>query len=361
VFAGRFFDGNEADAWLDTGMRLLEREIPEQILPDGGQFERSPMYHALALEDMLDLIALWRVFPPTAGDHRQAMVDSWSEVIPRMRCWLATMCHPDGGIGFFNDAAFGIAPTRDALETYAAALALPEQGGPVEGITHLADSGYLRMQNGPALLLLDVAPVGPDYLPGHAHADTLSFEWSLFGRRVIVNSGTSTYGSDALRQRQRGTTAHSTVTIDGEDSSEVWKGFRVARRARPFGLALEQEGQLLRAACSHDGYRRLPGRPVHRREWALAPGRLMVCDAIVGSFRTAIARFHLHPEVAVQATGNAGTLSWPGAPDAVRWRVGGADVRITPSAWYPEFGASMPSLCLEMHVVHDRCEAVFEW
>jgi hypothetical protein len=34
------------------------------------------------------------------------------------------------------------------------------------------------------VLILDVAPVGPDYLPGHAHADTLSFELSLFGQRA---------------------------------------------------------------------------------------------------------------------------------------------------------------------------------
>ena len=28
-------------------------------------------------------------------------------------------------------------------------------------------------------VVMDVAPVGPDHIPGHAHADTLSFEWSL--------------------------------------------------------------------------------------------------------------------------------------------------------------------------------------
>ena len=39
--------------------------------------------------------------------------------------------------------------------------------------------------------IFDVAPLGPDYLPGHGHADTLSFELSLFGHRFITNSGTS--------------------------------------------------------------------------------------------------------------------------------------------------------------------------
>ena len=54
VFAGLFFQGKEADTWLKKGLRILERQVPEQILPDGGHFERSTMYHALALEDILD-------------------------------------------------------------------------------------------------------------------------------------------------------------------------------------------------------------------------------------------------------------------------------------------------------------------
>ena len=36
------------------------RELPEQILADGGHFELSPMYHALVLEDLLDLVNIAR-------------------------------------------------------------------------------------------------------------------------------------------------------------------------------------------------------------------------------------------------------------------------------------------------------------
>ena len=55
VFAGCFFDGPEAKKWQQKGMKILALEVKEQILSDGGHFERSPMYHALVLEDMLDL------------------------------------------------------------------------------------------------------------------------------------------------------------------------------------------------------------------------------------------------------------------------------------------------------------------
>jgi uncharacterized heparinase superfamily protein len=70
--------------------------------------------------------------------------------------------------------------------------------------------------HGPAVALLDVAPIGPDYLPGHAPADTLSFELSVFGQRLLVNSGTSCYGASLERLRQRATAAHNTVVVDGE-------------------------------------------------------------------------------------------------------------------------------------------------
>jgi len=114
--------------------------------------------------------------------------------------------------------------------------------------SHLSDSGYIRIQSGDAVALLDVAPIGPDYLAGHGHADTLSFELSLFGQRCIVNPGVSRYGTGAERLRQRGTAAHSTVAVDGQNSSEVWGGFRVARRARPLGLRTGKTGETVRAA-----------------------------------------------------------------------------------------------------------------
>lgn len=90
-----------------------------------------------------------------------------------------------------------------------------------ESLTNLRYSGYVRVECGPRVGLLDVAPVGPDYLPGDAHADTLSFKLSLFGYRVFVNSGISKYGNDALQQKQRSSALHNTVCINGVDSSEV--------------------------------------------------------------------------------------------------------------------------------------------
>src|SRR5205823_2685066 len=63
VFAGLFFEGDESRKWLDLGLGILESELTEQILADGGHFERSPMYHSIVFGDVLDLLAMSRVFP----------------------------------------------------------------------------------------------------------------------------------------------------------------------------------------------------------------------------------------------------------------------------------------------------------
>ena len=65
--------------------------------------------------------------------------------------------------------------------------------------------------------MMNVGSVGPAYQPGHAHADTLSFELSVDGLRWFVNTGVSGYGVTADRSYERSSEAHNTVVVDGMD------------------------------------------------------------------------------------------------------------------------------------------------
>jgi len=369
VFAGLFFEGDAADRWLDKGMSILARQIPEQILADGGHFERSPMYHALALEDMLDLINLTKVFSDEIDLPWRREINAWRSRASRMYRWLSVMSHPDGEFSLFNDAAFGIASSRTELERYAIALlddvAVIRSHSPANAdvtLTELSPSGYLRADCSNAALFLDVAPIGPDYLPGHAHADTLSFELSVFGHRVLVNTGTSVYGTGLERQRQRGTAAHNTVIVDGADSSEVWGGFRVARRARPFGLTLVRDEHSVTISCSHDGYRRLKGSPVHRRTWRLRAEGLRVEDRIAGHCRSAEARFHFHPAVRcmLDVSRLAGLITLPSGR-TISWRACGGQAKLVNTTYHPEFGASVPNTCLIVPLAENAATIDFAW
>ncbi|MDA8381534.1 MAG: alginate lyase family protein [Betaproteobacteria bacterium] len=357
VFAGAFFAGPEADRWMRRGMEILMREVPEQILSDGGHFERSPMYHAIALEDLLDLVNLACAGPGAfAGWAREIAL--WRDTAADMLRWLLAMCHPDEEISFFNDAAMGVAASPGELIRYARRLGVPvaAQG---DGVSWLNASGYVRVQKHGAVLIADLAPVGPDYLPGHAHADVLSFELSVNGRRLLVNSGTSCYAGGAQRAWERSTAAHNTVELDGQSSSEVWASFRVARRAYPFDVEVAQSPKGIVIEGAHDGYRRLRGRPVHRRRWLLESERLEIEDRIEGRAARAISRLYLHPEASVVQCPGGGHVQAAGA--RARWQALGGDVSLRTAWWHPEFGLSLPSTRIETHMRGERTLFRLDW
>jgi uncharacterized heparinase superfamily protein len=346
VFAGLFFKSAEADRWLKTGLEILGGELHEQVLPDGGQFERSAMYHALALEDLLDLVNIAETYSSELMPSKQLL--DWRDTAGRMSYWLKAMCHPDGDIALFNDAAFNVAPTLSELVDYA--LRLDVTTVPLtDSLVFLRDSGYVRVGAGPAVAFLDVAPIGPDYLPGHAHADTLTFELSLFGQRVFVDSGTDRYGSGVERLRQRGTVAHNTILVNGQDSSEVWDGFRVARRAYPSQPVVEQADGQIAITASHDGYKRLPGRNIHQRRWILTADDLCIQDHVSGSFEQAQARLYLHPAMQIEeydASYCKLTLRLQQG-QLIRVEMVGTDsVEIESATWHPEFGMAVPTVCI---------------
>jgi uncharacterized heparinase superfamily protein len=355
VFAGLFFNGPDADWWYRKGLNLLWKQVSEQILQDGGHFERSPMYHAIILEDLLDLINIMQA-------HGREVPAQWVDAVNGMITWLKGMIHPDGEIVLFNDAAFGIAPAPRELFAYAYRLGFCIPDSPGSGVTYFDRTGYARVELGEAVAFLDLAPIGPEYLPGHAHADTLTFELSLFGRRVMVDSGTSCYGVSGERLRQRGTAAHNTVAVDGADSSEVWNGFRVARRACPRDLAINESPGEIRVACAHDGYRRLPGRPVHAREWLFREHSLRITDRIGGGFARAEGRFHFHPgmKVAQEAGAAEGSVAFSDGR-TMHFTAAGGKCRVEETTFHPEFGLSLPNSCLVVEFESPEVAITFSW
>jgi uncharacterized heparinase superfamily protein len=351
LFGGAYFSGHEASEWLAKGLELLARELDEQVLPDGGHFERSAMYHSIVLEDVLDVLALAQAAPNAFEAPAE-----WRSLANRMRTWLATMCHPDGEIALFNDAAFEQAPSPAALDEYARRLGLGDVATPTGRVVTLESSGFVRVHVGDLFALCDVGEIGPSYLPGHAHADTLTYELSWRGRRWIVDSGASHYQPGPERLRQRSTAAHNTVEVDGESSSEVWGSFRVARRAHPFGLRVNERSDTVAISCSHDGYRRLSGRVVHRRVWRCEPRRLEIEDTLAGQFESAVARAYFHPECSLEAERVVDARG-----DLATVRVRGAGATVCAATWHPTFGSSCPSRALVATLNTPECTLRLDW
>jgi hypothetical protein len=131
------------------------------------------------------------------------------------------------------------------------------------GMASFPDAGYVVLRdNTQSFLFFDAGPMGPESMPGHGHADALSFILYGGGRPLIVDPGVYSYHDTTWRDYFRSMAVHNTVTIDNTDPCVFWGSFRVAYppRAR---LLEWSENQVV---GEHEGYRRLKSPVLHRRK-----------------------------------------------------------------------------------------------
>lgn len=352
LFAGVIFDIKK---WRNLAETNLIIEIDEQILDDGANFELSPMYHSLILVDFMDIYNLIEAYP---GLVCKNLANKVMATIPKMFNFMQSMYHPDEEVSFFNDSVFEIAPSKKRITSYYEKLKFSN----VKNDTHFIDnknSGYYSSFFKRNKLIFDVSPIGPRYIPGHAHADTLSFELSLSKERVFVNSGTSEYISSEKRLNQRKTKAHNTVEINNKDSSKVWDSFRVANRANIIERhAKTKENQIIFSGA-HDGYKSLFGGCIHRRELRLSKNSLIVSDVIEGNFKSAISRFFFHPNLKIYTNDNF--LFCKGKNFIMKCNLNNLSASLSDSFWYPEFGKQIENKVLEVNFINKKLELEFIW
>jgi len=282
-----FFAGNYLNdrALYEKGKEILYQQLEEQILSDGTHFELSPMYHLHMLFRILDVIQLSDDISTIGhGDNGY-----FREKAAMMVSWIENMKSSSGQLPHFNDSADEVAPGAEHLLDYAKWLNIKQLD------LGLSDSGYRKFTVDNSELFFDVGRIGPDYIPGHAHADTFSFVLFLDGKPIIVDTGTSTYDIGDRRDIERATSSHNTVEVNGTNSSDVWGGFRVARRLNVMLHRDEQEC----VSASHDGYRQF-GIELNRSFKKVQKG-FEINDSVQGNStgHQFTAYIHLHPEVRI--------------------------------------------------------------
>ena len=353
LFAGVIFKNHKWKVLAENG---LISEIPEQILEDGANFELSPMYHSLMLVDMLDMFNLCKAYPDNTSKELFNLIKVY---IPKMLSFMEAMSHPDGGVSFFNDSVDCIAPSNMKIRDYALSLGFKDK--PLNKkryeIIDNEDSGYLSGIIEGIKIIFDAAPIGPDYMPGHGHADTLCFELSIGPQRVFVNSGISEYGSGKRRVNQRKTLSHNTVEVDHKDSSEVWSGFRVAKRARVLNRSYSFREDKIIFQGTHDGYKSFFRGCLHHRKITLSKDQLIILDSLEGKFVHAKSRLFFHPDLLVKLEQNI--LKVEGKDFVLISDLSGKKISLINSNWHPEFGVSIPNKGLEVEFEDNNIEIVF--
>ncbi|MFM7023913.1 MAG: heparinase II/III family protein [Flavobacteriales bacterium] len=269
------------DQLRSKGFKLISEELKEQTLKDGGHFELSPMYHQIILTRLLDCCSF---------ATNKIELETLRNYATKMLAWLRTMTLRNGDIPLLNDSAKNIAPPSAEIFAYAQRLGISS------GAATLSDSGYRKWDIDGAELIMDVGKVGPDYIPGHAHADIFSFV--LYdGGPVITDTGISTYEKNPRREEERGTACHNTVCVNGQNQVDTWGGFRVGKRCKVV-IDLEQKDEI---AAHHNGY----AGTIHSRNWKkINDIEFLISDELKGKDINGIFHLHFHPSVKVVLENN---------------------------------------------------------
>ena len=357
VYAGLLFPELEGAArWSEAGLALLERESDHQIAPDGGGVEQSFWYLQLIVDLYGLVIALLT--------HRQQAVHSAIvQAHARGRQFLTSFAARPDGLPAIGDGDHGYALSETLRLSYAS-IDTPSQDQhrqfplPRLDVRTFGESGYTLMRDEARQIdvIVDHGPLGmaPSY--GHGHADALSVIVRRGGESLLIDPGTGTYTGDARwRTYFRGTRAHNTVTVDGQDQAVqetpfIW--------SHPYTVTVvrceaTQDGGF-RLLARHDGYGRLtPGVEHWRAIVHRPPGHWLIWDRLDGQGRHTL---DLHWHCGTEPLTELGVIVFPGRPDAMAMAVGGGEVtwhrgeRDPLCGWRSQvYGATEPITTIRAH------------
>jgi hypothetical protein len=313
---GSVLDGEPAALrWSKFARREFEREIAKQVYPDGVSFEGSLAYHGLVLEMLLiaSYLAASAGAPLSKTFHRR--LDRMVEVSRSARHGVGRIpLLGDQDSGRILPEGFARPPTHDNLLWLAAALAAKTR--PFEGTVHpevawtfgidawrragelqlapparsaaFPDGGIFVLRSNRTQVVVRCGDVGQNGSGGHSHNDALSYELSIDGVPLIVDSGTYAYTFDVdARNEFRSTRAHNTICIDGSEIHPIdpQRVFELRHFARPTIELCALSNDHVELVGSHDGYRRLPSPCLHRRHFSLATesAELTIRDELSGA------------------------------------------------------------------------------
>ncbi len=294
---------------LEAAEKRLIAELERQILDDGGHASRNP---GTLVALLLDLLPLRQCF----GARGLAVDKVLSGAIDRMMWMLRRLRLGDGQLARFN----GMGPSeRDAL---AMVLAYDRSGlGDPPAVSR---SGYVRMERGATIVVVDAGPAPPLDLAGEACAGCLSFELSTGAELLLVNGGTPTTAHERATAAARGTASHNTLVVGGQSSARLVRNALLKRRIGALPIVLPErvscevsetgDGIVLRA--SHDGYAARFGLMHARTLHLRADGWCLDCEDILegakGELRLArdvpvAVHFHLSPHAGARYGAVQGT------------------------------------------------------
>lgn len=280
---GLFVAQSALGATAEDLSALLELTLPlidRVTLTDGGHISRMPDTHLKLMRDLVEI----RNTAPTSDVKR---IKQLSKKISQMAAICRMWRHADGQFARFNGAG------QIAHETIEETLVRAGQRGKM--LQTAPFSGFLRFSSGRSTIIMDSGT--PETKADVTGFGTLAFEFAVGQSLLVVNPGQT--ASDANLQRLLcSTKAHSTLTIDGKNSSNPVHN----RFAKLSNIQIGPAKGGVLAVATHDGYEPSHGI-LHHRHLFLTTGGGNLRGADILEYtgapgeipRLAVVRFHLHP------------------------------------------------------------------
>ena len=293
-----------ANCWRRRGAELVDAQLTFQIKRDGTHFEQSSYYHVYALDFFIFYYLLAGRPPHMKGALvRMAKHLHWLLGPARRIAYFGDddggrLFHPQGKRDEFGRATLATCGivlereryrgTREDLSEQAVWWLGPQvltqvltqerpDPHPPQGAKVFLDSGAIFLQSKNLYLQFDAGPFGWGGA-GHSHADTLSVVAWYHGEPLFADPGTFTYMADpAERDHFRGTRAHNTICINGQNQAQAAGPFRwndkpaVALRS----FTRLPGGGRIDATCQYRGF-------CHRRRLLLQNEQIVILDEISG-------------------------------------------------------------------------------
>lgn len=328
IWGSAFFSGADAERWRATGLKLLADALREQVLTDGMHYERSASYHCQVLADLLECRHALGA-DPVAGALDAALIAMTQAAID--------LAHPDGAVALFNDCGLSTAYSpSECLSAYERLLGAAPAS---RRLFALPSAGYYGLRHDDTYFVADCGPIAPDALVSHGHGDVLSFEWSVAGRRIVVDQGVYEYSAGERRQQSRSAASHNTLCFEGADQADFFGAFRCGRRPRARVLAYAPRAAGFVLEGTHDGFAYLPGKPSHIRQFEVTRDSVSIHDRIEGqSDRPAAITFLLHPACEVAVADRQARIARDGIEAVLDSTL---PLTLEPAVWWPDKGVEL--------------------
>jgi hypothetical protein len=284
-----------ARRWIELGNKTVLEQLHRQVRPDGSHLEQSTYYHVYAL----DMFLFHAIVSYPSREYMEALA--------RMADFLHVVMGPERSLPFLGDDdggrwfhpygprdQFGRATlatcstflgrkdwtfeTCDLFPQAAWWLGRTDGSGSGEYASRVfRDSGLAVLQDSSNRVVFDAGPFGPGPA-GHSHSDSLGVVATAAGAEILVDSGTYTYVEDEWRNAFRGSSAHSTVRIDGRDQAVRLGPFRWSNppAVALITSALNAAGDMVLGECKYEAI-------THRRTvHFIRPNFVLVLDRVDG-------------------------------------------------------------------------------